>query len=139
MVGIGKHNKIIPFKGREIDLNKPVEVYRCLRKKTCMYSIRQKGKVVAHTNQLTLKDAKFVIHRLTQERTKVSGISNSHAFIRGKINILKGGDYKKLHKVTYDPFEDDSFIYHTSSSYNEIHSSELVVFTNRGIFSDILN
>ena len=139
MVYIGLHNIIIPFKDRDVDLTKNVEVYRCLNNDGCIYSVRQGGKVIGHTRQLTLKDAKFVIHKTSQERNKASKIRNIHAFVRGKINIIPQTNYKMLRRVTYDAYEDATFIYHTSSSFHELHNSETVLFTKKGIYSDILD
>jgi len=139
MNDIGKHNIITPFKGRTVDISKNVEVYRCLNRGGRIFSVRQGGKVIGHTSQLTLIDSKFVIHKGGQEKCKVSNSRNVHAFIRGKINNKDIVDYTILEKVTYDPYEDDTFIYHTASQFYEIHNSDVVVINKFGVFSDLVD
>ena len=128
-------NIIEPFKCRNIDLTKNVDVYRCLNKKGKVYSIKQNGKVVGHTSCLRLKDAKFVIHKSGQERCKVTGTNNSHALVRGIIDmkiIFNTEGY--LNKVTYDPYNDMTYICHTTGESFEIHHATSVNFTQSGVF-----
>jgi len=128
-------NIVEPFKSRIIDLTKKVDVYRCLNKKGKVFSIKQNGRVVGHTSCLRLKDAKFVIHKAGQERCKITGINNSHALVRGLIDIeVKEEGDGHLNKVTYDPFIDMTYICHTSGEPFEIHHAICVNFTKNGVF-----
>lgn len=127
-------NVIKPFKNREVDLNKTVEVYRCLNKKGKVYSIKQNDKVVGHTSQLKLRSASFVIHKAAQEKCKITRTNNSHALVRGKIDTIPLNGNKHMNKVTYDPFIDNTYMCHTTGEPFEIHHASSVIFTKNGIF-----
>jgi hypothetical protein len=127
-------NVIEPFKNREVDLDKTVEVYRCLNRKGKVYSIKQGGKIVGHTSKLKLRDAKFVIHKAGQERCKVTGTNNSHALVRGKIDAIPLDGNQHMNKVTYDPYNDTTYMCHTTGEPFEIHHATSVNFTKIGVF-----
>jgi len=129
-------NIIKPFKGREIDYSKNVEIYRCLTKMGRVYSIRQGGKVVGHTSQLKMTNAKFVVQKAGQDRCKVTKARNVHAFVRGKIYNENDKWSNHLDKVTYCPYNDTTFIIHLPNSLEEITESDTVVFSLLGVFSD---
>lgn len=74
-----------PFKDRSIDFSKPVEVYRNLHKKGRVYSIRQGGLVVAHTDNIVLKDCKLIVQKSGLEKYLQTGIKNVHAWVKGTI------------------------------------------------------
>lgn len=111
-----KFSNITPFKDRDIDLTKTVDVYRCLTKKGRVYSIKQGGKVVAHTTHIALRDCKFVIGKSGLERVRREGQKNVHAYIRGLVCTkgtfsLGATDNKDLPAiVTYNPYKDDGFM-----------------------------
>lgn len=78
---------VVPYKGRKINLDKPVDVYRCLnRRDGKWYSIRQDGLVVAHARALMLTDAKFKINDNGRKRAILSKRRNVHAYVRGTIS-----------------------------------------------------
>src|SRR5690554_667673 len=79
------YNRWKPYKNREINLEKEVEVYRCLNRKGKVYSIKQDGLVVAHTDALTMRDVKFIINQSGKKRCIDKKVRNVHAYIKGKI------------------------------------------------------
>ena len=114
-----------------------VEVYWNLNK-NC-FSVRHKGRVIAHTQSIQLRDIKWVVQpggraRVLRERRK-----NVHAFARGtlvansfEIPARHDHNYKR---IIYDPYEYDSFVtlgtktpvYHSdfarlSTRYNATHN-----------------
>ena len=99
-----------------------------------MYSIKQGGKIVGHTSKLKLMDATFVIHKAGQDKCKVTGINNPHALVRGKIDPFPTTGNQHMNKVTYDPYNDNTFICHTTGEPFEIHHATSVSFTKLGIF-----
>ena len=127
-------NVIEPFKDREVDLNKTVDVYRCLNRSGKVYSIKQGGKVIGHTSKLKLIDATFVIQKAGQEKCKVTGTNNPHALVRGKIDTLPLNGTQHMNKVTYDPYNDDTYVCHTTGEPFEIHHATSVNFTEKGVF-----
>lgn len=75
---------LLSFRGRKIDLSRPVQVYRNLRgKKGSYFSIRQGGCVVAHGDAMMLRDATFVVQEAGRQRVLSSGRKNVHAWVRG--------------------------------------------------------
>lgn len=67
--------------GRQIDTDKPVEVYRNLHKK--LWSIRQDGKVCGHARQVYLKDAEFIVSESGRQRVIEEKRKNVHAYVKG--------------------------------------------------------
>lgn len=105
------------YKNRTIDYSKPVMVNRNVREKN-YYSIRQKGKVVAHlraaTDTLYLTNIEYIIHRKTQKKVRETGIRNTHAFIKGMIcegRFLENG----WKEIVYNPFKDNGFKFRGAS------------------------
>ncbi len=62
-------NKINPFRGRKVNINKAVYIYRNLRgKDSDKYSVKQSGLVIGHTNHLYLGDVEFKINKKARLR-----------------------------------------------------------------------
>lgn len=72
------------YKGRKLDPRKPVEVYRNLHREGVWYSVRQGGRVVAHTRGILLSPARFVVRQAGRERAIREGRRNVHAWVRGR-------------------------------------------------------
>ncbi len=90
---------LFPYKNRTIDLKELVDVYWNSNKRC--FSVRQNGDVVAHTNNLMLKDVAFNINRSGQNRVRKTGIKNVHAVISGY--IIKPIRLEKPTRVVYNP------------------------------------
>ena len=111
-------NKYVSFKGRTIDLNVPVHVYRNLNRSGVVYSIRQKGLVVAHATHLTMDECEFIINRAGQLRARESGKRNVHAYVKGYISdkgmITEEKSFELNDplpmKIKYNPYTHDNFI-----------------------------
>lgn len=105
-------NHITPFKNRQIDTDKPVQVYRNLHMgPEKWYSIKQNGLIVGHARELGLTSCKFVVRQGGRKRVIETGEKNVHAFIEG---ILMEYDqipfiYNKRAEISYDPYLHDSF------------------------------
>lgn len=130
-------NQIKPFKGRTIDTEKPIDVYRNLNRKGKVYSIRQNGKVVAHTTAICLRDCVFIVNKSGKTRAIKSMQRNVHAFIRGLYATSgMGADASITSKpfglsVTYSPFEKKGF--YTRISGNELKGARFVVVNEQGV------
>lgn len=104
---------ITSFKERVIDTDAPVEVYYNINKSASegkpWYSLRQKGKVVAHADQLILVDASFHVDERGRQRVLAEKRKNVHAVIRGYIGdqTLLLGD--QAQRVRYNPYTSDCF------------------------------
>ena len=102
-------NNIEPFKNRTIDFNKPVRVFRNLHKKGRWYSIQQKNKTVAHTNNLLLENCELIVNEKTRQRVVKTGKKEVHAYVKGFIANsipISQMDFK----LEYDPFKNKNFI-----------------------------
>lgn len=125
-----------PYKHRELDYSSPVEVYRCLNRKGRVYSIRQKGLVVGHTEDLYLKDCEFVVNKAGQERCRKTNNRNVHSFIRGYVVPHSEGImtfWGALHYIDYNPYTDDTFI--IPKNNKPVHESSKVQIDRQwGVF-----
>ena len=74
------------FKGRKLDRNRPVRVYRNLNKGG--YSVMQDRLVVAHTEHVMLFDVKFKVGEAGRTRALTEGRKNVHAFAEGYVANL---------------------------------------------------
>lgn len=92
--------------------SQPVRVYWNLHKKC--YSIQDvaTGKVVDHRIALTMADVRFVVRNGGKERVRREGRKNVHAFIVGRVTLMKGTACitQGAKKVTYNPYKHDSFV-----------------------------
>lgn len=132
-----KGNKISSFKGRSIDYNNKVYVYRNLVRKGVVYSIMQNNLVVGHAECLTMSDCYFKINESGLKRARNNGQRNVHGFIVGYIVCdVMGTDAIKLDmydsnlpvKITYSPFYNDGFV---DIDTTKILSSAKAVCLNR--------
>ena len=100
-----------------IDYDKRLYVYWNLHKQT--WSVRQSGKIVAHTDTIYLKDCRFLVGKAGQSRVRREGKKNVHAGVSGYLAM-----YAEFHKaerpvatpkcwVMYNPYKHDTFIQRT--------------------------
>ena len=76
-----------------------------------MFSVRKKGKVVAHVTELALTDVKFVSQDAGRNRVREQGRKNVHAFVRGHFAAPGKVQMSTAPKrVSYNPYKDDSFV-----------------------------
>ena len=124
------------FKQRKINYNKPVEIYRNLNNKEYRYSIRQNKLVVAHSNELKLRDCSFVVSETGRQRAVREQRKNVHAFVSGfliKKNTPILGETQQ--EVFYDPFQFENFI--NFETLKPIHAAKRVYFSVFGCFASI--
>lgn len=87
-------NHIYPFKGRRLDRSRPVHLYRNLNARQDAkrrYSLRQDGFVVGHTDQLLLRDCRFIVQEAGRRRAIETRKRNVHAYIRGLVTARAKG------------------------------------------------
>ena len=98
---------IMKIQAREIDEKKRVFVYFNLHKK--VWSVRQSGKVVGHTEHIMLKDCRFLVGKKGRERVIREGKKNVHAGVSGYIvdNVPNGYSHQEL---TYNPYKYEGFV-----------------------------
>ena len=100
-----------------------VKLYRNLHKKGVVYSVQHKGKVIAYTSDLILKDVKFVVRKKGQEKVRASKRKNVHAFITGTMldesYVSFFGDTQDI--AYYNPYTCETFV---NSEKKPIHTAE---------------
>jgi hypothetical protein len=99
-----------------------VEVYFNVRRR--LFSVRQNGKVVGHTQRIMLENAHFVVREAGRQRVLATGCKNVHAWVRGTplawTNLDTGQGLRplgmfshmetNLRQVIYNPRKYDSFV-----------------------------
>jgi hypothetical protein len=121
--------RIQPYKGRAVDINKKVHVYRCLNRKGHVFSIRQNGYVVGHTTEVHLKNVGFIVNSSGKKRAIETQQRNVHAYIEGLISdeVCYGQS-----QITYNPYNELGF--HLKGTESEITKSQKVCINNKGVF-----
>ena len=97
-----------------IDYDKRLYVYWNLHKKT--WSVRQSGKIVAHTHSIYLKDCRFLVGKAGRERVRREGKKNVHAGVSGYLAMNAEFHKQQVDRdcwVTYNPYKHDTFIQRT--------------------------
>lgn len=92
-----------PFKGRQVDLTKPVQVYRNLNgDELHRWSVRQKGLVVAHSDCVGLKEVGFKVSVPGWLRYKKTKDRNVHAWVQGMLIEPDSDDVAYGKRIYYD-------------------------------------
>ena len=106
------HNILHPYKSRTLNPADKIKVYRNLH--NGLYSIKQKGLVVAHAQRLYLRDCKFTVRESGRQRVIKEKRKNVHAFIEGYITDSVMGTTVERNDlpiaVTYNPYLHNSFV-----------------------------
>jgi len=91
-----------------IDLNRRVYIYFNLHKK--VWSVRQDGKVVAHTKYIMLKDARFLVGQAGRKKVLREKKKNVHAGVSGYVVERVPNIPDFCTTVSYNPYKDKTFI-----------------------------
>lgn len=97
---------------RQILEGERVFVYWNLHQDT--FSVRDvKGRVVAHMDKMTLRDATFVVQPAGRARVIKEGVKNVHAGVRGTYTSSEAS-VRGATGVTYNPFREGTFVKRSS-------------------------
>ena len=124
---------MIKNRRRESNPKGRVQVYYNLHKK-CL-SIRYKGKVIEHAQEITLTDARFHVQQAGRERVLKQKRKNVHAYISGKLKetfwFTQAPKYvwTAKQRVTYNPYKHKSFV--DKLTLEPIASAEVVHIQDR--------
>lgn len=103
------------YKNRTLDLSKPVRVYKNLN--NGMMSIQQNGKVVCHTDYVTLRDVFFKVSEASRQRAIRDKQRNVHAFA---CSLVVNFDAQAIttdgNDISYNPFKKPYFYHKTGLS-----------------------
>ena len=70
----------------------------------------RKGRVVAHTDKVFIRDASFVVQPAGRQRVRSEKRKNVHAFVRGTwmTSLTENTEWKK---IIYNPYKYDTFVF----------------------------
>ena len=112
-----------------------VQVYYNLHKK-CL-SVRHKGKVIEHAQEVTLIDARFHVQQAGRERVLKQKRKNVHAYISGKLKetfwFTQAPKYiwTAKQRVTYNPYKYKNFV--NKKTLEPVTSAEVVHISGKRI------
>lgn len=96
--------------GDENFLGRTVRVYRNLNQNCLSVMDNKTRKVLAHTNSIALVDPVFKVNEQGRRRVLREKRKNVHAFVVGKIATVCPYPYHTTLGVSYNPYENDSFV-----------------------------
>lgn len=106
-------NIIVPYKGRKINKNKPVRLYRNLTRKGVWYSLVQDGKTVAHTSAICLKNCTFNVSEKIRQWVIKNQHKAFHAYVEGYVTGSLCGTTAKRNDlpavIKYNPYINKGF------------------------------
>ena len=99
-----------PYKNRALDFSKTVDVYFNLHLR--VWSIRQAGRVVAHSEFVSLVDCAFVVNEAGRQRVLIEKKKNVHAFVRGRaLPHWFGTAWNGERPASYNPYKAGNFVF----------------------------
>lgn len=105
-----------------------VEVYLNIRKNKL--SIRYKGTVIDHTDQITLADPVFRVQPAGRERVRKTGYKNVHAYIKGEWLTEAAPLNWDWNAATYNPYKHDHFV--DTETQQPIHKANYALIQSDG-------
>lgn len=129
-------NIVYSFKGRQIDLEKRILVYKNLNK-NC-YSIKQNGLVVAHAERFCLRRFVPIIYEKGRQKVLQTKTKTVHAYLKGFYETSGMGCTaargKLLTQIKYDPYKYPFFYTdNTTSNILKVKSGLFITLTEKGI------
>lgn len=114
-------------------IKQALQVYRNVNKgkDQYTYSMKDKGKVIGHTQDLVLADVHFRVSGKGRDRVRQEKRKNVHAYVKGT-PIDKKMTGKKFIPVTYNPYKHDSFV---TQDGLKITRAKFLKMTPKGIFA----
>lgn len=110
-----------------------VFVYRNLKfRDRVVWSVRdtKTGRVVLHTENISLKDAEFVVGQAGRERVIKEGRKNVHAGVRGCPTIARHNE-QEPGQVTYNPYKYSTFV--DRADETPVRTASLACLSSTGV------
>lgn len=115
------------YKGRKVDLVKPVRVYRNLHRGG--YSIKQGRYVVAHATACVISEARFIVNETGRQRVLQEKKKNVHAYVDGMLSKFDAESCRGQ-QVKYNPYKAGVF----KCGRRHVHSADVVAINSSGVF-----
>ena len=103
-----------------------MQVYKNLN--NGLWSVRYKGKVIAHKSALILSDVDFRVSEAGRQRVLRERQKNVHAYANG--NIIEALPNAQVIEATYNPY-DVSYFY-LKGDKTPIYSAKFAIFNEQG-------
>lgn len=103
-------NQYNSFKGRSIDFNKPVKIYKNLH--NGLFSVMQNNLVVAHIESFILDNVIFKVNESGRQKVLKEKKKNVHAFVTGYVKAvnMESDTMNSCHaQVRYNPYLASTF------------------------------
>ncbi len=114
-----------PFKGRELDTSKQVDLYRSLDRDDFVFSLRQGGLLVGHTDNIYLRNC--TMHTGIEDQQR-----NVHDFVTGHIvDMCEINEDSHSYSLCNNPYDNKGFF---SNILGEVTRAEHVWVVDRKIF-----
>lgn len=96
---------ITAYKGRTLDPSRPVFAYRNLHRES--WSLRQRGLVVGHADEVALGLVSFRINEKGRQRAIREKRKNVHA---GAVGFVIDRELKATERLSYSPYQGPFFV-----------------------------
>ena len=87
-----------------------VRIYWNLHKKMFSVVDKETNKVVYHTQDILLKNCRFIVRQGGRKKVLETKRKNVHAFVEGTVTGLLTKDHMDFYAVSYNPYRYDSFV-----------------------------
>lgn len=119
------------YKGRSLEIGQKVKVYFNLHTKLFSVKDYQTGKVVAHGNNISLKDVEFKVSEAGRQRVLREKKKNVHAYVIGTYQGDKELETGSMQDAYYNPYTLSHFV--DKSSQEQLDSAESVYLVDKTI------
>jgi hypothetical protein len=100
-----------------------------------VFSVRQDGLVVGHTDNIVLKNCVMVVNQSGKERCLKTKSRNVHAFVTGFIGGLEDIKNMFTFKLNYNPYEARGFF----CSEGQVDKCDVLYLQDRNVMIQIAN
>lgn len=122
-------SRLQAYKGRTLEAGTPVKVYRNLHNQTFSIVDVATGLVVAHSEVVNLKDAKFVVSEAGRQRVLREKQKNVHAYVVG--TFVSTHRESRRHEATYNPYKYETFV---TSTQEPLHEAAAVTLKDGKVY-----
>lgn len=125
---------IIPYKDRKLNHDDSVDMYRCLNRKGHVYSLRQNGLVVGHTEEIKLINCIPKVNKAGQKRCRTSQTRNVHAYLQCRLPILGYVNDFEGDPIIYNPYHTDNFVFEHDNNLTSFDEVSVIVVKNGRVY-----
>lgn len=110
-----------------------VDVYYNLHKHCWSVKDRKTGLVIAHRDEVLIRNATGVVQPAGRDKVRREGRKNVHAFIRGELVDAPTYMQGVARPITYNPYKNDTFVYKQTGCVFE--GADAVLLKGRAAFA----